>query len=72
MISTAVASVFLYNSGARRTRWAALIGLAGQPAWLYLTVAMNEPGMFFVSLFFTLCYGLGVWDGFLRRGGLRG
>jgi len=69
MVATALASVYLFNAGARRARWAALIGLAGQPAWLGLTMATGEPGMFVVSLFFTVCYARGVWDGFIRRGG---
>lgn len=72
MVVTATVSVYLFNSGAHRARWAALIGLAGQPAWLYLTATTEEPGMFAASLFFTVCYCRGVWDGFVRRGGCRG
>lgn len=72
MIATAVASVYLFNAGPQRVRWGALVGLAGQPAWLGLTTATGEPGMFVVSLVFTLCYGRGVWDGFFRRGGRHG
>lgn len=72
MITSALASVYLFNSGAHRARWAALVGLAGQPAWLYLTIDTDEPGMFVVSLFFTICYLRGVWDGFIRRGADRG
>lgn len=72
MVATAVVSVYLFNAGPHRARWAALIGLSGQPAWLYLTTATGEPGMFVVSVFFTLCYGRGVWDGVIRRGNRRG
>ncbi|QBP10136.1 hypothetical protein [Cupriavidus metallidurans] len=72
MIGTALASVYLFNSGVHRVRWAALVGLVGQPARVYLTVDNDEPGMFVVSLFFTVCYARGVWDGFVRRGGYRG
>lgn len=72
MIATAVASVYLFNAGAHRVRWGALVGLVGQPAWLHLTMATGEPGMFVVSVFFTLCYGRGVWDGFFRQGARRG
>ncbi|MGO4813338.1 hypothetical protein AB4156_27730 [Cupriavidus sp. 2MCAB6] len=68
MVATALVSVFLFNVGPKRARWAALVGLLGQPAWLYLTHATGEAGMFAVSLFFTLCYGRGVWSGFLRPG----
>lgn len=72
MIASAVGSIYLLNAGASRARWGSLVGLLGQPAWLYLTAATGEPGMFWVSLFFTVCYGRGVWDGFFRRGARRG
>ncbi len=72
MIGTALVSVYLFNARPGRERWAALVGLAGQPAWLYLTAVTGEPGMFVVSLFFTICYGRGVLRGFIRRGGRRG
>ncbi len=72
MIGTAVVSVYLFNAGPDRAHWGALVGLLGQPAWLYLTTATGEPGMFVVSLFFTICYGRGVLRGFFRRGGHRG
>lgn len=72
MIGTALVSVYLFNAGTGRERWAALVGLLGQPAWLYLTTVTGEPGMFIVSLFFTLCYGRGVLRGFFRHGGRRG
>lgn len=71
MVGTAMTSVYLFNAGGRE-RWGALAGLLGQPAWLYLTHAMGEPGMFGVSLFFTLCYARGVVRGFLLRGGRHG
>jgi hypothetical protein len=64
MVATATTSVWLFNAGPNRQRWAALVGLAGQPAWLYLTSVTGEAGMFSVSLFFTVCYGRGVWRGF--------
>ncbi|MFC4519061.1 hypothetical protein [Cupriavidus pinatubonensis] len=72
MVATAMTSVFLLNAGPTRARWGAVVGLLGQPAWLYLTVALDAPGMFWVSVFFTACYGRGVWDGFVRRGARHG
>lgn len=64
MVLTALVSVALLNYDARTQRWGALVGLLGQPAWLYLTHVTNEPGMFTASVFFLLCYGHGVWRGF--------
>ncbi|MFC0126445.1 hypothetical protein [Ralstonia solanacearum] len=68
MLMSALVSVALMNYGARTQRWGALAGLLGQPAWLYLTHVTGEAGMFTASLFFTLCYGHGVWLGFFTQG----
>jgi hypothetical protein len=69
MVLTALLSVALLNYSRRTHRWGALVGLLGQPAWLYLTHVTNEPGMFTASVFFMLCYGHGVWKGFFSNGG---
>lgn len=65
MLATALVSVALLNYAPHTQRWGALVGLLGQPAWLYLTHVTGEPGMFTASLFFTVCYGHGVWRGFV-------
>lgn len=67
MVLTALVSVALQNCGTRTHRWGALVGLFGQPAWLYLTHVTGEPGMFTASIFFTVCYCHGVWCGFFSR-----
>ncbi|CAJ0743885.1 MULTISPECIES: hypothetical protein [Ralstonia] len=67
MLLTALASVALLNYSPRTQRWGALVGLLGQPAWLYLTHVTGEAGMFTASIFFTVCYGHGVWQGFASR-----
>ncbi|BCN03280.1 hypothetical protein RPSB_04170 [Ralstonia solanacearum] len=67
MLLSAMVSVALMNYDQRTQRWGALVGLLGQPAWLYLTHVSGEGGMFTASVFFTLCYGHGVWKGFGSR-----
>jgi len=67
MLATALASVALLNYAQHTQRWGALVGLLGQPAWLYLTHVTDEPGMFTASVFFTVCYGHGVWRGFVTN-----
>ena len=67
MLATALVSVALLNYAPHTQRWGALVGLLGQPAWLYLTHVTGESGMFTASLFFTVCYGHGVCRGFLTR-----
>ncbi|CAG2152560.1 hypothetical protein [Ralstonia mannitolilytica] len=68
MLLTAFVSVALLNYSANTQRWGALVGLLGQPAWLYLTHVTGEAGMFTASVFFAVCYGRGVWCGFVMRG----
>ncbi|MBU9580988.1 hypothetical protein KTE26_21370 [Ralstonia mannitolilytica] len=67
MLLTAFVSVALLNYSVNTQRWGALVGLLGQPAWLYLTHVTGEAGMFTASVFFAVCYGRGVWLGFLSR-----
>ena len=67
MLLTALVSVALLNYSSNTQRWGALVGLLGQPAWLYLTHVTGEPGMFTASVFFTVCYVHGVWRGFVVR-----
>ncbi|MHA6894760.1 hypothetical protein ACQUJT_11825 [Ralstonia pseudosolanacearum] len=64
MLLSAMVSVALMNYDQRTQRWGALVGLLGQPAWLYLTHVSDEGGMFTASVFFTLCYSHGVLKGF--------
>ncbi|OAI59011.1 transmembrane protein [Ralstonia solanacearum] len=68
MLVSAMVSVALMNYDQRTQRWGALVGLLGQPAWLYLTHVSGEGGMFTATVFFTLCYGHGVWKGFFCGG----
>ncbi|MCL9847133.1 hypothetical protein [Ralstonia solanacearum] len=72
MLVSAMVSVALMNYDQRTQRWGALVGLLGQPAWLYLTHLSGEGGMFTATVFFTLCYGHGVWKGFLSGGRCHG
>ena len=67
MLVTAFVSVALLNYSPRTQRWGAVVGLLGQPAWLYLTHVTGEAGMFTASVFFVVCYGRGVWLGFFCR-----
>ncbi|MBR8137216.1 hypothetical protein [Burkholderia cenocepacia] len=66
MIASAAGAVYLLNGTPRQQRWGAVVGLVGQPAWLYLTWSTLEWGMFVVSVFFTGCYVRGVWRGFFQ------
>jgi hypothetical protein len=42
-------------------RWAPLVGLVGQPAWLLFAWGLDAWGMFAVSVAYTLVYLRGAW-----------
>jgi hypothetical protein len=47
------------NASARR--WAPIVGLCGQPAWLYFAYEVSAWGLMLLSLAYTLVYIRGAW-----------
>lgn len=45
-----------------KQRWGFLIGLIGQPFWLWSTFSSDAYGMFVVSVFCTWSWLVGVWN----------
>ena len=43
-------------------RWGFIIGLSGQPFWLWSTLDSRQYGMFLVSVFCTWTWTCGVWN----------
>lgn len=44
-------------------KWAPVVGLAGQPFWLYATGTAQQWGMFALSCAYTVIYLKGAWRG---------
>jgi hypothetical protein len=42
-------------------KWAPVVGLAGQPFWLWFSVSANAWGLFALSLAYTAVYVRGAW-----------
>lgn len=55
-----VALIFTLRDDSLR-RYGPLIGLLGQPAWLFSTMAHGQMGMFCVAIAFSVVYGWDVW-----------
>jgi hypothetical protein len=55
----------LYLSMVRATpramRWAPVIGLMGQPAWLWATWSAGQFGMFGLCVAYTVVYAVAAW-----------
>lgn len=45
----------------RQRRWAPVVGLVGQPAWLWYAWSAGAWGLFVLSVAYALVYARGVW-----------
>lgn len=66
IVLSACAAVWLLARDDGWRRWGFVVGLAGQPAWIYSTLAEGQFGMLVVAVFFAWVYGKGVWLNFVR------
>lgn len=55
------AAVLLVSCDEPLRAWGFLLGLLSQPFWLVATWQARQWGMFFLSLWYCLGWGLGVW-----------
>lgn len=55
-ITGLLAIMLLTLGNGRAQAWAPFIGLAGQPAWLYLAIEARAPGMAMVTLAYTFVW----------------
>lgn len=73
-----IAQVFIALTGAiaiwlaqsvdyERRRWACLVGLAGQPFWIYSSWEAEAWGMFAVTLLYTAAWSRGAYDNWWLR-----
>lgn len=60
VLSGVLAVALTQSMLAERRRWAPIVGLIGQPFWLYITCSWATWGMFVCSLLYTViwCYGV--------------
>lgn len=60
-------SIFLLSSKSSRTsRWGFVMGLLGQPFWIYASFTHAQWGIFAVSLWYTIAHVRGIVNHFKR------
>lgn len=69
ILLSACMSVFFLSRHDHYYRWGFVVGLLGQPAWLWITFTSAQFGMFFSSVFFTWVYLGGCWREFVGNRG---
>lgn len=63
---TACAAIGLLSIDHPRSRWGFVIGIAGQPAWLYTSWAHGQYGILVATVFFTVAYATGIWNFWIK------
>ena len=43
-------------------RWGYVTGLASEPFWIYASFTADQWGILLVSLWWTVCYLVGIWN----------
>jgi hypothetical protein len=64
--ATTVLALALISRSSVDRRWGFVVGLAGQPGWLYVTWSADQWGMLVVALMCTALYAIGVYQHFLE------
>ena len=64
---TGVVAIFLTQSqNPNIQKHACLVGMAGQPFWIMAALETEQWGIFFLSVFYTVAWGQGIYNFWLR------
>ncbi len=63
---TSASAIWLVSSKKHWRRWGYIIGLVGQPFWLYSTFVEKQWGIFLLALFYMYSWGQGVWNYWIK------
>lgn len=66
ILLTSALAVWLVNQNNKLSKWGSVLGLIGQPFWLYSTFSSQQWGIFLLSLFYMYCWGQGVYNNFIK------
>ena len=48
-------------------RWGYIIGLIGQPAWIYTTITNEQYGITILAFFYTYSWGQGIYNYWIKK-----
>ena len=66
IVLTGVPASWLIGRLERWKKWGYIIGMAGQPAWFYVTINGEQWGLLLLALWYTYAWAQGVYNYFLR------
>jgi len=67
IVSTGAAAIWFMARLESWRRWGFIIGLVGQPFWLYVTFTSKQWGMFTLSLWYTYTWCLGIYNYWIKE-----
>jgi hypothetical protein len=48
-------------------RWGYILGLLGQPFWIYSSITTEQWGILILTLFYMYSWGMGVWNYWIKK-----
>ena len=59
-------SVWLVARREHWRRWGYIMGILGQPAWIYTTIHHEQWGIALLTAWYSYSWGLGVWNFWIK------
>lgn len=66
---TGATSIWLLAKEGGISKWGFVVGLIGQPCWVYTTITNGQIGLFFLTFIYTYSYCLGIYNHFIKKDG---
>jgi hypothetical protein len=67
ILVTGCTSIWVVNRKEKWYKYGCIIGLLGQPAWLYLAITTHNWEIFILTLVYTYSWGQGVYFNFIKK-----
>lgn len=60
-------AIWLVSQKKDYKKWGYVLGLLGQPFWLYTTIVNKQTGMFILTLFYIYSWSIGFYNYFIKK-----
>lgn len=64
IVLTSAGAIWLINQKKPWARWGSVIGLVGQPLWLYTSFQAEQWGVFTLTIFYMFSWSQGIYNNF--------
>lgn len=67
ILLTGVPAIFITQCRPAWIRWASVLGMIGQPFWIYSSAHSHSYGMLIVNCLYTVAWGKGIYTYWIKR-----